>query len=314
MMAMSACTNSPASTATPPPAAAPPPDASSPAPPDDVSDAAVPLDVASPEDARDAAPPPEPEWVPPAVATRSRGCGIPRPAAVGATHTTPGGRTLHVWGPSGYDPGRAYPVVIVFHGWYANGRAHQSWFEMEKYVDNEAMTVYPDAINGLWDLDGTTDLVFFDEMVSVLSDTYCINPSRVLGFGFSYGGKFANHLGCKRAGYVKAISIGDGSWGGDGLRCGRLPVLVTHRTRDPDEFIQWGRDVANAWKVFNGCAANTTTEPTLNCTTNPTCRVPGGPVTFCEDTFFDPAWPAQWNHTVREPYRSFTYRWFKALP
>jgi poly(3-hydroxybutyrate) depolymerase len=253
-------------------------------------------------------------WTAPKVATTSPACGTPRADAVHADYTTPTGRTFHVWGPTGYDPAKTYPVVIVFHGWYADGAAFESWFEQEKYTDNEAFVVYPDAKNGLWDLNGTSDLVFFDEMIKQLGETYCINPSRVLGFGFSYGAKFVNHLGCKRAGYVKAISAGDGSGGGDGYHCGRLPVLVTHRTHDNDELIAWGRQVAASWTSLNKCSnATDPGDATLNCVAQKGCSSPGN-VTFCEDTFYDASWPADWNHTVREPYRAYTWKWFKELP
>ena len=257
--------------------------------------------------------PPEPEWVAPQVASTSPACGTARARAIGADYTTPGGRTFHVWGPSSYDPNKTYPVVLAFHGWYADGRAHEGWFKMEDYTENEAFVVYPDAIKGLWDLNGTTDLVFFDEMVKQLGETYCINPSRILAFGFSYGGRFMSQLGCKRAGYVKAISIGDAGGSNDG-QCGRLPVLVSGRTHDTDELLVWSQAASQTWASLDKCAAGTDVlDPTLNCVTHKGCKTPGD-VTFCEDTFFDPSWPVEWNHTVREPYRAFTWKWFKALP
>jgi len=271
---------------------------------------------AVPEPAADAAVEREPEfvWVPPTVPTSSPACGTPAPDAVGVQGTTPGGRTYHVWGPPNYDPSKKYPVVLAYHGWYASGTGHQSWFHMESYVENQAFVVYPDSSGPVWDLAGTTDLVFFDEMMTKLGESYCIDPSRVLAFGFSYGGKFVNHLGCKRAGWVKAISVGAGSWGGDGQKCGRVPVLVTHRTQDTDEVIAWGRNVADSWSYIQKCSA--TSQPShgsMNCTTRQGCVGPGD-VTFCEDTFFDASWPVAWNHTVREPYRLFTWQWFAALP
>lgn len=202
---------------------------------------------------------------------------------------------------------------MTYHGWYASGTAFQNWFKMENAVGNAGITVYPDALNNMWDLGGDSDLVFFDEIMKQLGDTYCINPSRVLGFGFSFGGKFMNYLGCRRAGYVKAIAVGDGSDGGPGSRCGRLPVLFVHRTHDNDERIDWARGAKNAWVSRMGCSAEA--EPgdlTFNCAVNSGCRNPGN-VTFCEDTFFDPSWPADWNHTVRDNYRAYVWQWFAAL-
>lgn len=260
-------------------------------------------------------PKPEPEWVwtPPVVPTTSAGCGIARADDYGTAYTTPGGRQFHVWGPPGYDPSKTYPVVLMYHGIYATGPAFESWFKMEDHVEGQAFVVYPSAIGNAWDVVNANELTYFDEMMKMLADTYCINPSRVLAFGFSYGGSMASQIACKRAGYVKALSVGDGSWGGSGM-CGRLPVLMTHRTHDPDELIAWGRSTEAKWAAIDKCGADTeVTDATMNCTTRKTCSAPGS-VTFCEDTFYDASWPATWNHTVRENYRSYTWQWFKALP
>lgn len=271
-------------------------------------------DALAEEPPAEGAPAAPPEWSPPTLPTRSAGCGAVPSVLDGASLVTGSGRTFHVWAPPSYDPARAYPVVVVYHGWYSNGRDHQRWFEMEKYVDASAITVYPDADGPVWDIAGERDLAFFDAMIAGLGERYCIDPSRVLAFGFSYGGKFANHLGCKRAGYVKAIAVGAGSWGGDGRACGRLPVLVTHRTHDPDELIGWGRDVQSRWVRLDGC--EDVHEPlggAPGCTAHRRCQAPGS-VTFCEAPHFDPSWPAAWNHTVRESHRAFTWQWFAALP
>lgn len=287
----------------PPPTAAPTTD---PPPDGELPDGAAPPE----EDA-------EPPWVwePPVVPTSSAACGGEAAAIpAGTTFTTPAGRTFHVYGPSPYDPNVTYPVVLTYHGWYANGPDFRDWFRMDEYVESRAFVVYPDSSGPTWDLAGTRDLEFFDEMVAQLGSTYCINPARVFALGFSYGGKFANHLGCKRAGWVKAISVGGGSWGGDGQRCGRLPVLVTHRTHDPDELIAWGRTAAANWGNIQQCGSGTdVTNEALNCTTRRGCLGPGD-VTFCEDTFFDASWPSSWNHTVREPYRAYTWQWFDSQP
>lgn len=262
----------------------------------------------------------EPEWVPPVLPKTSAGCGMAKGAIKGVKHTTGGGRQFHVWGPAGYDMNTNYPVVVMFHGWETTGPDFQAWFEQEKYVESGAIVVYPTADssrNGEWDLDGTTDLVFFDDMMKILADQYCIDPSRVLGFGFSFGGKFMNTLGCKRAGYVKAIAIGDGSDGGDYKACGRLPILFTHRTQDTDERIEWARSTRDRWAGLMGCSATLADgDAAHNCKVSPGCKAPGG-LTFCEDTsIIDPKIPGydpSWNHTVMEEYRLFTWKWFKAL-
>ncbi len=254
----------------------------------------------------------EPEWKAPVVATTSAGCGkaAPQPLA-NAVFTTPSGRKFRVFAPSNYDNNKRYPTALTFHGWYADSDKFEQWFKMEESVGNAGLTVYPDAVNGLWDLEGESDLLFFDELVKQLGDAYCINPSRVLAFGFSFGGKFVSHLACRRAGHVKAAAIGDGSDGGGYAGCGRLPMLFVHRTHDADELIAWGKGARDGWASRMGCSATPLAvgDPAMNCVSNAACKAPGS-VEFCEDTFFDPTWPQDWNHTVRDVYRAYVWNWF----
>lgn len=270
------------------------------------------------------APPVDPPWTPPIVATKSAACGTPRADAIHADYTTPKGRTFHVWGPTGYDPNKTYPVVLTYHGIETNGPDFESWFQMESYTNNEAFVVYPDSSGPYWDIATGKDLDFFDEMVKQLGETYCINPSRILALGFSYGGHFVDHLGCNRAGYVKAITVGDGGpGGGDTKHCGRLPVLVTTRTNDTNELPSYGRSVVAEWTGLDKCGAPGAKIPQMTsdgqdmgyCQVQTPCSAPAGSLTYCEDTSsFGVNDPPDWNHTVREYYRAYAYKWFKALP
>jgi len=250
-----------------------------------------------------------------ALSQAASGCGKPVSGAVrGVTHTTTTGRTFHVWAPPGYDGKTKLPVVLMFHGWYANGTAFQSWFKMEDHVDGKALVVYPDSQGPTWALSGDKDTSFVAKALADLEGAYCIDRAKVLAFGFSYGGKFTHTLGCTHPELVKAIAVGDGSLGGGLVKCGNLPVLVTHRTRDDDERFDWGKAAAEAWANVNGCSKDTAPSPLEHgCAAYKACK-PGAPVTFCEDTYFNATWPHDWNHTVREEYRALTYRWFASLP
>jgi polyhydroxybutyrate depolymerase len=248
-------------------------------------------------------------------AASSAACGTTHAPVSGAAHITPSGRTFHVWTPSSYDATRALPVVFAVHGMGSDGLGFQKWFKMESFVDGAAIVVYPDSQKALWDISGETDLEFFDAMIDGLAGAYCIDRSRIFALGFSYGGKMVHHLGCKRTQRFKAISAGDGSWADGMPKCaGRLPVLVTHRTRDHDELIEWGKDSALRWSRLNGCSAETeTTDAEHGCAMWKGCA-PGADVTFCEDKYFDKKWPRDWNHTIREEYLRLTWRWFASRP
>ena len=245
------------------------------------------------------------------LAPASPGCGSALPDPSTTSYETRSRRTFHVRHPARYDAGRPYPIVLVFHGWYTNGRDFASWFKMEEH-DEGAFTVYPDSDGATWDISGSRDLDFVGDILEAMSNAYCIDRSRVLALGFSYGGKFVHHLGCKRPALVRAISVGDGSWAQE-TGCAPMPVLVTHRTRDHDELVGWGKDAAERWAKIDGCSGPPeVSDAEHGCVTYRGCTSPST-VTFCEDTHFDPTWPKEWNHTIREEYRSLTWSWFKRV-
>jgi poly(3-hydroxybutyrate) depolymerase len=247
------------------------------------------------------------------AATLAHGCGLTATVPRGTSYETRTGRTFHVWGPATYDPNHPYPLVLTFHGWYTNGRDFQRWFKMEEHVDGAAFTVYPDSKGATWDLGGSADLDFTADVIEAMTNAYCIDRTHVFALGFSYGGKLVHHLGCKRPDLVRAISVGDGSWAEE-AGCRAVPVLVTHRTRDDDEQLAWGRYAAERWAKIDGCSRPPTeVDAAHGCVAYAGCKAPGS-VTFCEDTHFDPTWPKEWNHTIRDEYRSLTWRWFTNVP
>ncbi|MDB4938475.1 MAG: LpqC [Labilithrix sp.] len=249
-----------------------------------------------------------------AGAPRARGCGAAHDNAStgGTTRTTRSGRTFHVWGPSSYDANRAYPIVVMFHGWYSKGRSLQKWFKMEEYVEGEAFTVYPDSKTSTWDFAGAEDTDFTAELLDAVAEEWCVDRARVLAFGFSYGARFVHHLGCKRPDLVRAIAAGGGSWDQEDGCASALPVLVIHRSNDPTMRIAGGRESASRWAKVDGCSSATEERDAAHgCIAYRGCV--GGAVTFCDDKHHDDSWPAGWNHTVREEYRALAWVWFQQL-
>lgn len=228
---------------------------------------------------------------------------------------TVGGRGVRVWTPRQREPERAYPVVLMLHGWRGTGTSFQDWFEMEKYTDDQAIVVYPDAAAGIWDFRGETDLDFLATVLDEVGSRWKVDRSRVLAFGFSYGAKMAQHLGCRRPDLVKAVAAGAGSWAARTPTCVRpVPVLMMHRTTDTNESMAEARAAADRWAAFEGCGASPPAPSPLGmgCLARSGCASPGS-VTFCEDTHSDPKWKDSYNHTVREEYRALAWRWFAAL-
>ena len=252
------------------------------------------------------------ESTPAPLMTRSFGCAAPRDHVRGESRAVlQGKRTFHVWAPLGKND-RPLRVLFTFHGWTSNGRDFEKWFLMEDHVNGEAIVVYPDSDGSSWDFTGTKDLDFFDAMLADLGDAYCIDPSHVYAFGFSYGGRFTHHLGCQRSDVLRGIAAGGSDWTTkEKGACGRVPVLVTHRTTDGSEPYSLGRDSIAKWAGINGCSPNDgVTDEVMGCRAYLGCKKP---VTFCTDTHSDRTWRSEWNHTVREEYRDLTWRWLRDL-
>ncbi len=163
---------------------------------------------------------------------------------------------------------------------------------------------------------GTTtairDIDFVASILDALAKTYCVDTTRVLALGFSYGGRFVNHLACRAPTLVRGAVIAASRWDKSepASACAApMPVLVVHRTRDATMPLAGGRDAAERWAKIDRCAG---TEPITNgCLAWTGCAA--GAVTFCEDTHYDPAWPSAWNHTMRESYELLAWRWFEQL-
>ncbi len=249
-------------------------------------------------------------------ALRSPGCGKPAPVAAGVLVATNGGRTFRVHPPKVYDPGTAYPVLFAFHGIDSNGGELAQRFKIQDHVMGEAIVVYPDArktsYGVAWELAGDRDITAFDEVRSAVAQGFCVDVSRMYAMGFSYGGKFINSLACKRPGVLRAVSSSEASWGNaNESACKPLPVLVTHRTTDPDELLQWGRTAADTWARIDGCEGPTATDVTdaaHGCVDYRHCKTR---VTFCEDKYENAAWPKGANHTIREEYIDLIWSWLR---
>jgi poly(3-hydroxybutyrate) depolymerase len=228
--------------------------------------------------------------------------------------------------PDNYDPNRRYPVMLAYHGWFTDSPSFRGFLKVEKFIaannaerTRDAFVIYPETSsppNAFWDVN--TDMDYTMDVINRLGADYCINPSKVFGYGHSLGGKFMNDLGCRKAGYIKAIGIANGSDGTGNNNCGRLPVLFTHRPRDPDERIEWARAAFSRWKGLNECTGGPRPAAIGNgCEELFGCKEPGGG-TFCSETWDGlkdiPGYQPNWEHAPQPNYVKLAWDWFAALP
>jgi polyhydroxybutyrate depolymerase len=218
-------------------------------------------------------------------------------------------RTFVLYVPMGYDPNRAYPIVVLFHGIGATGADMAAYIQMQDYSNGNAIVAFPDGAGGNWDLSGDTDLLFFDALTKSLEDTLCVNEQRVFALGFSLGAYMANHLGCMRAQTVRAFNASDGGFPGSASACGKTAALIYHRQEDDNEVVANGEKARDQWLAIDGCASTSTPLNDfgfagLNCVQYDGCPS-DTPVVWCLDTAMSP-----YKHDLRDVYRTPIWNWF----
>ncbi|CAD0045960.1 unnamed protein product [Aureobasidium pullulans] len=149
---------------------------------------------------------------------RSSGCGQPLNSQIvaggastqfSATGADGYVRTYNVHVPSTYDPNKAAPLIMAFHGRGDSGSAMESnsGLSIER-INPYGISVYPTAIKdqdqqNTWQGDPSyatnrtvDDIGFVRALVTNISAQYCVDTSRVFAAGMSNGGGFVNVLAC----------------------------------------------------------------------------------------------------------------------
>ncbi len=125
-------------------------------------------------------------------------------------------RTYAVYLPLAYAPGRAYPLVLAFHG----RGTKASWMARRTHLNSVAdehhfLVVYPDGYHEQWgdgrghtpsERDGVDDVAFIAALIETLSTQLPIDARRIYATGISNGGFFSFRLGCLLADTIAAIA------------------------------------------------------------------------------------------------------------
>ncbi|MGW7269578.1 alpha/beta hydrolase family esterase [Streptomyces sp. NPDC054864] len=204
-----------------------------------------------------------------------------QPPGTTAPHTLVSGgltRTYQLHLPEGYTPGRAWPVVLAFHG---RGNTGGGTEEFSKLSTLPAIVAYPEGVVGTGDgqrqawqgapyaAPGVDDVTFTGDLLDALETGLCVDRRRVYATGKSNGAGFTALLACRMSDRIAAIApVAGAFYPGTGENCRParpVPVIDFHGTADatipyagdPDRGLPALRDWLTAWADRDGCRGRT---------------------------------------------------------
>ena len=223
-------------------------------------------------------------------------------------------RSIRVHVPASYDPTRATPVVLDFHGYTMSAQTQEDMTRLPEKSDAEGfISVTPDgtgsprgwnagACCGTPASSGLDDVGFVDALLDQLEARLCVDTRRVFSTGFSNGGFLSHRLACEMSDRIAAIAPVAGMIGVASCNPTRpVPVMHFHGTSDNIVPYNGGGftsypsapETDAGWAMRNGCDT-ATTESFANgdsrCVTHTGCDG-GSEVTLCTITGGGHTWP-----------------------
>ena len=204
------------------------------------------------------------------------GCAQPAPAAPPTRVEVDGLiRSFITVVPDDYDPNIPYKLVFGFHGRTSPNEEVRRYYDLEPYAA-DTIFIYP---SGLSQGDGTfdwsdsgdaagalRDYAFFDTLLGLHAQYYCINLDKVFAVGHSLGAYFVNALGCARGSQLRGIATLGGSIVAEDC-VAPTAAMILHNPNDRLVDFDFGVEAVNHFLRQNGITGGPTpVEPrSLNC-------------------------------------------------
>jgi poly(3-hydroxybutyrate) depolymerase len=170
--------------------------------------------------------------------------------------------------PNGYDPKKSIPLIFAWHGSGGDGEEVRRYFRLEAATGDGAIIIYPDGLNGAWDLAAEgVDVKFFDAMLQSTAKDYCVDQARVFTTGYSFGGMMSHSLACSRGSKLAALAPTAGAFfGGNNNGCATpVPAWIAHGSNDDVVSYSSAQAARDIWLKTNGCSTTTMPTPPSTC-------------------------------------------------
>ncbi len=163
-----------------------------------------------------------------------------------------GDRSAEVHVPKGYSKATPAPLVVMLHGYSANGFLEDLYLDLTRFSDSYGfLYVYPDgtldqsgkrfwnATDGCCNFDGSSvdDSAYLSSLIDAIEARYSVDKKRVYVIGHSNGAFMSYRMACDHADQVAAIVSLAGAMWSDPSRCKPsepVSVLETHGTDDAE--------------------------------------------------------------------------------
>jgi polyhydroxybutyrate depolymerase len=238
--------------------------------------------------------------------TMTSGCGATPPAlgpsnpqtinvtdSSGATTA----RQFYVTIPGDYDPATPYRLIFAWH--YAGGSAAtlagtgfsggyygvQPKLPEAIYVAGQGLESTPgDATTTGWPNTNGGDIAFLNAMLTWLESNLCVDTTRIMSTGMSYGGIMSDNIGCQMPDVFRAVAVMSGALYnfGRGSTCKShdIAAWITHGTADTTVDISGDETARDQFLADNHCGTTSAAVDPSPCMSYDGCDG-GYPVVWC---------------------------------
>jgi polyhydroxybutyrate depolymerase len=190
-------------------------------------------------------------------------------------------RPYHFYVPPGYNQDVPAPLVILLHGYSANGDEQELYFQLKPVADAQTfLYAYPDGTvdflgNHFWNADdaccdightGVDDVAYINAIIDDVQSKYNVDPKRIFLTGHSNGGFLSHRMACDAPRVAAIASLAGAVWK-DATKCnpsGKIAVLEIHGDADTVILYNGGAnaglamypsapDTVATWATNNGC-------------------------------------------------------------
>ncbi|MBK9144920.1 MAG: hypothetical protein IPM23_20705 [Candidatus Melainabacteria bacterium] len=163
-------------------------------------------------------------------------------------------RTARIYVPASYSPGRAMPLVLIFHGLNMSADSMVAITGFNGIASRNGFIVaYCESARGRWadgmnNPRGVDDLGYVKKLITQLAGKLSLDRRRIYALGLSNGGYFAQMLACQMTDQIAAVAVVGSTAMSQALATCQsnkpVPAIFFFGTEDP--LINWGDDRSRA--------------------------------------------------------------------